>query len=410
MGATAVLSQPSVAVDPGAEASIEIRVKNTGTVVDQFGLEVLGDTSSWATVDPPMLSLFPGAEGTARVTFRPPRSSATPAGRVPFGVMARSHEDPQGSSVEEGTLQVGAFQQPSGELIPRTSRGSRGGRHDVAIDNRGNIAFNATLEASDPDRLVRFEFDPPSLSVAPGTAGFAKLRVKPNATFWRGLAKSHPFGVVAQAEGAPPVSLDGTYLQESILPPWFMRAVMALLALLVAAALLWLLVLQPSLKSSAEQALRDFGFSPLPGSSAAGGGAGGGATPTAAATPTPTPAGPTTPGSTPTPTPATVSPPPPGVQAPVAGRLDQKVNALKPGGTLFITDLIFSNPTGASGDLFLQRDAEQLLDLRLDNFRDLDFHFVTPITVTKDQTLSLVPKCTTACTPSVFYSGYVQTP
>ncbi len=408
MGASAVINQGPVTVDPGSQASVEIRVKNTGTVVDQFALEVLGDATAWAAADPPTLSLFPGAEGTARITFRPPRSSNVPAGPLPFGVRVQSHEDAAGSVVEEGTVQVGAFQEPSGELIPRTSRGSRAGRHELALDNRGNVPLAASFEGVDVDKLVGFEIDPPSMSVAPGAAGFAKLRVRAKSTFWRGTPRSHPFQVRVTAEGLAPVVLDGNFLQESILPPWFMRAVGALVALLVGAALLWLLVLQPSLKSSAEQALRDFGFSPQPGSSAAaaaGGGSGGG-------NPTPTPAssGGSSSGASPTASPVTVTPPPGVTQAPVAGRLDQKTNALKPGGTLFITDLIFSNPTGASGNLILQRDAEQLLVLRLDNFRDLDFHFVTPITVSKAQTLSLVPQCTTACTPSLFYSGYVQTP
>jgi hypothetical protein len=46
-----------------------------------------------------------------------------------------------------------------------------------------------------------------------------------------------------------------------------------------------------------------------------------------------------------------------------------------------------------------------LLVLRLENFRDLDFHFVTPIVVAQGQQLSLA--CPTGCTDSaVYYSGY----
>jgi hypothetical protein len=106
----------------------------------------------------------------------------------------------------------------------------------------------------------------------------------------------------------------------------------------------------------------------------------------------------------------------------VDGRLDTTNNAVIPkAGTLFVTDLVFSNPTGAAGDLTLERTTPsgttQLMVLRLENFRDLDFHFVTPITVRIDETLALVANCTTsptgpaaACTPAVFYSGYVQAP
>ena len=87
------------------------------------------------------------------------------------------------------------------------------------------------------------------------------------------------------------------------------------------------------------------------------------------------------------------------------------------GQTLFITDLVFSNPSEtATGELQLTRGGKALMVLRLENFRDLDFHFVTPISVHAGETLTLVATCTppTApapppdCTPAVFYSGYVE--
>lgn len=411
MGAIASLNPSMLAVEPGTEAALEVTVRNNGSVVDEFTIEVLGDGGPWATAEPASISLFPGAEATSRITFRPPRASTTRAGNVGFGVMARSREDPAGSTVEEGSLDVAGFLDPSAELIPRTSHGSRAGRHDLALDNRGNVRLEAALEGLDADRLVRFDMDPPTLSVDPGVAGFARVLVKPVKRFWRGPAKTRPFQLTVRpdAAGATPVIVDGSYLQESILPWWFMRAMIALAALLIGAILLWLLVLQPQIKSTAAQTLVDFGFSPKPGSPAAGGG--GGATPKPGTTPAPAPSNP-----------LTVTPPPGGGRSQIDGRLDTATNAVTPtDGTLFITDLIFSNPTGASGDLTLQRTSltgtTQVLVLRLENFRDLDFHFVTPITVRAGETLALVASCgppttptTTppACTPAVFYSGYLQ--
>jgi hypothetical protein len=51
-----------------------------------------------------------------------------------------------------------------------------------------------------------------------------------------------------------------------------------------------------------------------------------------------------------------------------------------------------------------------LITLRLENFRDLDFHYVTPIVIQKGQTLSFSATCTSsgACDPSVYYSGFVR--
>ncbi len=255
MGASVTLVTPALQVEPGQEVSTEVRVRNTGTVVDEFALDVLGDAAGWAGAEPGSLSLFPGAEGTAKVVFRPPRAASTPAGLVPFGVRARSREDPAGSAVEEGSVTVGSFQEPFAELVPRTSRGSRGGGHDVAIDNRGNARLSAELEGTDADRVLRFDIKPPGVVVEPGMAGFAKIRVSPVKRFWRGQPKTRPFQLYVRPEGGAPISLDGTLLQESMLPPWFLKALLALIVLLVLLVLAWLFLLKPSIETAASEAV-----------------------------------------------------------------------------------------------------------------------------------------------------------
>src|SRR5205807_9272309 len=124
MAATATLASKAVTVTPGGEASCEVRVRNSGTVVDQFTLEVLGDASAWAIVEPAVVPLFPGAEAVARVKFKPPKSSSVPAKAIPFAVRVRSREDARASLVEEGTVEVGAFYDAFPELIPRPAKGS----------------------------------------------------------------------------------------------------------------------------------------------------------------------------------------------------------------------------------------------------------------------------------------------
>ena len=86
MGALVTLSAKTVEVQPGSVATCVVTVKNTGTVVDQFTIDILGDPAGFAAAEPATLSLFPGAEGTATVFFRPPRAAETPTGELPFGV------------------------------------------------------------------------------------------------------------------------------------------------------------------------------------------------------------------------------------------------------------------------------------------------------------------------------------
>ena len=58
-------------------------------------------------------------------------------------------------------------------------------------------------------------------------------------------------------------------VQESILPPWTMRALLLLLGVLVALVLLWFLLLKPAIQSTASRArrtpLRQAGITPPPG-------------------------------------------------------------------------------------------------------------------------------------------------
>ena len=150
MGTLVSLASKALEVVPGSVVSCTVTVKNTGTVVDQFTIDVLGDPGAFATADPPALSLFPGAEGSAVVSFAPPRASTTPSGDLPFGIRARSQEDPAGSAVEEGVLSVAPFSDTFAELVPRSSRGSRGATHELAVDNRGNARLNASITAVIP--------------------------------------------------------------------------------------------------------------------------------------------------------------------------------------------------------------------------------------------------------------------
>ncbi len=396
MGAIAVLGTRSLAVAPGAQASTEIRVRNNGTVVDQFTIQVLGDAAAWSTAEPPVISLFPGAEQTARITFKPPRSPEVPAGPMAFGVRVASQEDPAGSVVEEGQLQVGAFSETTAELAPRTSRGRTSATHDLAIDNRGNTVLNASVTGLDPDRTLAYDIKPPALVIDPGSAAFTKVAVKPRRRFWRGQPRTHSFQL--QLDGGPaPVLVGGSMLQEPILPSWFLKALALLLAAIVALALIWLLFLQPAIRSTAqeraEQVLEQAGIDPNPNGNGNGNGQ-----------PTPTPA----PGETTSPTTPTPTPGPAGVQTPRDGRLQAGASAESPSAdrTLYVTDLVFSNPEGTSGTVRLRRSGQDLMVLNLDNFRDLDFHFVTPIAIGPEQSLRLTCDGTCDGPPAVYFSGY----
>lgn len=178
MGGQVVLGSPTVAAPPGGAGTVEVRVRNTGTVVDQFTCTVLGEPAAWATVSPASLSLFPGAEGAMVITFSLPRSSAVSAGSLAFGAKVDSHEDPAWSQVEEGMVQIAGFAALEAKIVPRTSRGKGKAEHRVEIRNTGNSTVTAEVSAEDPDAALAFKIRPPALEIPAGATAVVEVGVR----------------------------------------------------------------------------------------------------------------------------------------------------------------------------------------------------------------------------------------
>ncbi len=101
------LDPATIATDPGGTATITLRVRNTGTVVDELRIVVEGPVAPWAEVEPTVLRLMPGTDGAASIRFRPPRIPLALAGPMGFVVRVHSHEHPQEPAMESGVLTVG---------------------------------------------------------------------------------------------------------------------------------------------------------------------------------------------------------------------------------------------------------------------------------------------------------------
>jgi hypothetical protein len=321
-----------------------------------------------------------------------------PARAVPFAVRVKSREDARASLVEEGVVEVGPFNDTFAELIPRTAKGRSRAHARLALDNRGNVRISARLTAADPDRKLNFTITPPAISSEPGTASFASVRMSPRQRFLSGPPKTNPYKVLVHQDGLPTITVDGTMQQEGLIPPWLLPALIGLAALALVLVLVWFLLLKPNIQSAATAAV-------APQASAANAAAAR-AQQAAAGTKPATGGGGAT-GANPF-----------GGDA-FAARLSGGGNLTVPAdGGLSVTDLVFENPNGYSGDLTLSRfNAEKkqeqvLLTLKLDNFRDLDFHFITPLTFQKNDRmdLSCIQPDKSPCDASVYYSGYFKNP
>lgn len=430
MGAAASLSNATLSVDPGGEATAELTVRNVGTVVDQFTFEMHGDAREWIRVEPSSVSLLPGGEGTVTLHASPPRTPGVTAGTVPFGVRVVSSEDPEGSVVEEGTLEIGAFTDLSAELLPRTSRARRRARHEIAFDNRGNQRVNATLVGVDPDELLDFRFDPPAFVGEPGTATFGKMTVAPRRRFWRGNPQTHPFQVLIQPDVEEPLLLDGTLLQEAVLPKWLPKALLGVLLLALASAVLWQTVLKPTVENSARAAAVEAAEEAAAEQAAAIEQAQQDATAAQAAADEAAAAA------------EQVVEDPEGAVAEAAEeaaerfiaergdlgepfdfRLPEDPRSIAAGATetesfevpegqvLSLTDIVLQNPSGDQGLLRVQRGEDDvLIEVRMENFRDLDYHFVSPVVFREGQQVVLSVSCENegeqACNAGAYFNGF----
>ena len=78
------------------------------------------------------------------------------------------------------------------------------------------------------------------------------------------------------------------------------------------------------------------------------------------------------------------------------------------GRSLQITDLLVENSAGAAGNLTLARNGTPMMQWAMANFRDLDYHWITPTVFGPgSQVQMVVSGCTGACTPAIYTAGHL---
>ena len=121
-----------------------------------------------------------------------------------------------------------------------TSRGSRKGRHQVVVANRGNASSEVAVTAEDPDARLRLMVQPPQSVVAPDAKVAFAIRVDVDDPFPFGPERQRPFQVSVTAGPQAPIALRGVLTQRPGLPGWIppVAGVIGLVALLSIGAFL----------------------------------------------------------------------------------------------------------------------------------------------------------------------------
>lgn len=436
MGAATALPVSDLRVDPGDTTTAKMLVRNTGAVVDQYAIDVVGRAAEWAKVEPKIVNLLPGADVELTITFAPAKSPEVPAGVVPFGIRVLSREDPPGSAVAEGTIEVAPYSDIQIELVPRQSVGRRRGKHQVAIDNNGNVPTTVQVNAHDEEEALDFRLDHTVAAIEPGAAAFIRIRAVPEKRFLKGADRQHPFVVTVVPTNAEAIATRGTMTQKQLLPAWLLPAVALLAAAAVAAVVLYQTVLKPQIKSDAQDAAQKAAKSQessLVSAASSAQSAAGAASSAAAAAESKASAaqsaassavkqgaqngGPSGQGGSNinggTATAFSIQTATPPQANPNAVQTFLPSEAIPKNKLLVVTYMILQNPNGDSGTMEINRGkGETLLTEGLANFRDLDHPFqVEPLIFSAAKPLEVTVHCdkpggtAAQCTPAVLVTG-----
>lgn len=249
MTVTLVLHDRELSAAPGQEALTELSLLNSGTIVEQFAIEIIGLDEGWARAEPPTVSLFPGDQETVVLHFEPPLHPGTAAGVRPWAVRVVPTNARADATVEEGRLTVERLIQVTAGLVPEVGHARLRAKQTVAVDNWGNLPIHVDLAGKDPAGATRISFKPAGLDIPPGQTRVAKMKVKPLQRILKGPMRHRAYDVEITPEGQEePVTVSGALVQKPLLP----RGSVGIGAIAAVVAL-WLLLVQPAIKSTAVQ-------------------------------------------------------------------------------------------------------------------------------------------------------------
>jgi len=226
-------------VDAGSTTTVQLRLRNTSDVVDEYRFTVVGELAPYAAVEPPVLRLYPGSTGSVHLTFAPPRTPDATAGPNPYAVQIIPTEHPEATTVPEGNVTITPFTEVRAELVPQTVRGRFRGKPKLAIDNLGNTTLTAALTAKDNGDQITYEIHPANVQIEPGRAAFVNARLKPRQIVWFGAKQKRPYSLAVRRSGHTPLAVDGVYLQRGVLPRWLAAVLSIGLVVLLAFLAVW---------------------------------------------------------------------------------------------------------------------------------------------------------------------------
>ncbi|MFN8024213.1 MAG: hypothetical protein U0Q03_21970 [Acidimicrobiales bacterium] len=242
-------------IEPGSSVKLALTITNLGNVTESFSLSPTGLAAAWSTIRPAYVTLFGGSQETVQVEVSPPRLAGTTAGPTALGVRVVPQSDPDDIEQAEVTLHVASTYDRIVTMLQPALRARRRATYEVMVENKGNAQASCRMHLIDPTGRLEGDFDPPALGIEPGGSQLVRLKLKASKRQWERRARTIPFRVDADQQGAPTASATGTFVQGPVLPDRIGVRTAGVLITLGAIAGAWFGVVKPAIDDAADEAV-----------------------------------------------------------------------------------------------------------------------------------------------------------
>lgn len=229
------LTPDTVQMQPNSDpVELSVVITNAGGAVDQYAVELDQLPTTWYSLSNTSVALFPQDKEEAKLVLHPPKGGSVKAGVYPFTVTVLSRADPTITTRVEGKLQIGAITSFELAMSPTKQTGRRG-RYVLSLRNGGNADIDVALEATDPEDVLRFGFQPSTPHVAAGQKQSVKLTVKPRRSSIAGSKKSFDFKVKAAPNLGDAKAVQGQLVHKPRFRTWAPVRRLVVLVIIIAA-------------------------------------------------------------------------------------------------------------------------------------------------------------------------------
>jgi hypothetical protein len=250
-------AQDETTIRPGSTTSLSLSIENLGEHTEAYTIIPAGMTAAWTTVTRPNVTLFGGSHDVVEIVIRPPAIHTTTAGPTPASVRVIPQQQPEEAIVAETLLDVQSFDDRRITMLQPLRRGRRRATYEFMVENHGNNLASCRLHLVDRTERVDGSFDPPAVGVASGSQSLVRLRLKAAGGLFRRSERQLDFEIEATEPDHDPAIGHAALIQRPSISARFAGLVLVAAAVVGAAWLAWVHVVEPELHDAAEQAVDD---------------------------------------------------------------------------------------------------------------------------------------------------------